>query len=120
MNDGFFWRIFKHDVNVAKRYGPELQQVYRLHYMDPGGMTSAGFVQQYEPTSSKEPVRFTITSNLSRKINDVSVDSLQDGMTKIEWFTHEFLSQRAKSNYMLITDPSLLKGLNTSHKGGAR
>lgn len=23
-----------------------------------------------------------------------------------------------KSNYMVFTDPSLLKGLNTSHKGG--
>lgn len=25
-----------------------------------------------------------------------------------------------KSNYIVVTDPSLLKGLNSSHKGGSR
>lgn len=99
MNEGFFWRIFTQDTNATRRDGLEPKQVYRLHYMAPDMGTSAGFVEQVvtEPTAMGviEP-RFTITSNVGNRVENVPVDSLVDGMNKIEWLTYESRKQQEK------------------------
>ena len=87
MNEGFFWRIFMQDTNATRRDGLEPKQVYRLHYMYPDMGTSAGFVEQVvvKPTAMGviNP-RFTITSNGRMDVANVPVDSLVDGMNKID------------------------------------
>ena len=99
MNEGFFWRIFTQDVNATRRDGLEPKLVYRLHYTYPDMGTSAGFVEQtvMEPTAMGviEPI-FTITSNERRDVLNVPVDSLVDGMNKIEWLTYEARKQEEK------------------------
>lgn len=101
MNDGFFWRIFTQDANATRRDGPEPKQVYRLHYMYPNMSTSAGFVEQVvvEPTAMVAITpRFTITCNNRLDVVNVPVDSLVDGMNKIEWLTYEARKQQEKQS----------------------
>lgn len=93
MNEGFFWRIFKQDANAAKRRGPEPEPVHRLHYMHPDKGTSAGYVEQ---VVKRGHLRFTITSNVGNRVENVPVDSLVDGMNKIEWLTYESRKQQEK------------------------
>jgi hypothetical protein len=95
MNEGYYWRIFMQDA-IAGRHSELRPQVLRIHYMRPDRATSAGYVTQREPVEGGD-VSFTITSNYGvHGIEDVPVDSLVDGMNKIEWLTYEARKQEGK------------------------
>jgi hypothetical protein len=97
MNEGYYWRIFMQDA-IAGRHSELRPQVMRIHYMEPDRATSAGYVTQREPVGGRD-VSFTISSNHEvHGLRDVPVDSLVDGMNKIEWLTYEARKQEEKQS----------------------
>ena len=97
MNEGYYWRIFMQDA-IAGGHSELRPQVMRIHYMRPDRATSAGYVTQREPVEGND-VSFTISSNYGvHGIEDVPVDSLVDGMNKIEWLTYEAHKQEEKQS----------------------
>jgi hypothetical protein len=100
MNEGYYWRIFMQDAIAGRhsRHSGLRPQVMRIHYMRPDRATSAGYVTQREPVEGND-VSFTISSNYGvHGIEDVPVDSLVDGMNKIEWLTYEARKQEEKQS----------------------
>lgn len=76
--------------------GDKHQPHMRLHYLHKDGATSAGFVEQRDiknprrNTMIAENREFYATCNERREaLNDTKVSSLEEGMTLIEWLTHE-------------------------------